>query len=558
MIRRLKILLIALYSDKYPSIGESHGTSVIAGEIVSKLSRYTFDYFEVIDMVIIDDKSIDNIKKLIYLNKPNIIGFSVNYGTYDILKEIFVDCNDYFEVVKPLVLFGGAISTYIPEELINNIYENAILVIGEGDETCPMVIDSWVNNKSFDNIPNLAYKNFDKIIYTSRKLVSVNDLSVPYRKHISILGDTKAQFYTESSRGCSWASCTFCLRGLTDVKGRKDEYRRFNIDRVTSDINELSKLGINVITFADEDFLGGNINENELFVDQLNYFIKSKSLKLTFDASLTVNSIYSIKNSEDDQHRIMVLLKNLKDLGLRKIFLGIESGSNTQLKRFAKGHSKEEILKAIDILKRLNYDLEIGFIMFDPLCSLEEIYENIEFLYKNDLTQYVSFLSNELRLQINSNFLKQLKLIEQKHNVKLINDKLDFNTISYNYNYLRNEVSQLIGVVQFWNTRIRDIHYPLKNLSRYGDGGILGKYRKDILLIMKDLRNQYLLIIKDAIDEIKMNGYLIDKDKPINKLLLSVSNDLLSFSKSAPIEILSNPIFSNILKVCNNEINSNM
>ncbi len=537
-------------------MGESHGTSVVAGAVYNKLSHLPVEYFEVIDMVILENKSIDNIISEIHLKRPNIIGFSVNYGTYDVLKSIFESCKEYFYKYNPIILFGGPIATYIPHILLDNIYENAIIVVGEGDETAPMVIEALLKNESIESIPNLAFKKGNAQVTTIRQLVSVNKLTLPYRKHINEAIGNKVQIYVESSRGCSWAGCTFCLRGLTDVNGRKEEFRRFNIERVTSDILELSKSGIHVFTFADEDFLGGDMSVNEVFINEFEEFCSANSFNLSFDASLTVNSIFSNRYTSEKQNQIFILLNRLKKIGLRKIFLGIESGSNSQLKRYSKGHSKEEILNAINIIRSIDFELEIGFIMFDPLCSLTEIEENIDFLYENDLTQYVSFLSNELRLQINSNYLKILELYEKRLNVGIIDWNLDYNTISYSYKYVNEEVSMLIELVRFWNQRIRSIHYPLKNLSRYGDGGILGEFRNDVQTIITNLRNDYLILIKIAIQEIKRNGFISNYNKPIDRLLFDVSNVLLTFAAHVPFEIKRNPIFSKILETCKLEIES--
>ena len=553
---KLRILFVALYSDKYPAIGESHGTSVVAGSVLNKCSHLQIDYLEVIDMVILGDTNIENITETIKLKKPNIIGFSVNYGTYDILKLIIENTVEYINSFKPLILFGGPISTYIPEIIINNIYDKAIIVIGEGDETTPMLIDSWANNLPFKQIPNVCYKNDGTFIYTIRKLVEIENLSLPYRGHILAIKESKAQIYVESSRGCSWAACTFCLRGLTDVKGKKTEYRRFNIERLTSDILNLNTHGIRVFTMADEDFLGGNIKDNHIFVNKFEEFCVKNSLRLSFDASLTVNSIFSDKFSQIELTEIKYQLIKLKKIGLRKIFLGIESGSDSQLKRYVKGHSSYEILEAIKIIQDVGFDLELGFIMFDPLCTLDEIDENIDFLYNNDLTKYVSFLSNELRLQVKANYINVLEVYENRHKTTIYDRKIDYNTISHTYEYADKNINKLLNTIQFWNSRIRGIHYPLKNLSRYGEGGILGKYRNEVVNIIINLRNDYILLIKKEISIIKQGNVNHDTKKSISELLYNSSKRFIELSEKVPNEILDNEIFNKILKTCKEEINS--
>jgi len=75
------------------------------------------------------------------------------------------------------------------------------------------------------------------------------------------------------------------------------------------------------------------------------------------------------------------VVSRLMDAGLYSVFVGIESGSQTRLTAYRKG-TVEQNIRALDVLDRLGIlaKSEIGFIMFDPSGSLEEIEENLAFL----------------------------------------------------------------------------------------------------------------------------------------------------------------------------------
>jgi radical SAM superfamily enzyme YgiQ (UPF0313 family) len=549
----LRILFVVLYSEKYPSIGESHGASVVAGAILDKCSDLPINYMQVIDMVAFSDKNVEQITQIIKQHNPNVICISVNYGTYDALKEFITSIEFYLDKIQPLILLGGPIPTYIPEVIIKEIYEKAIITIGEGDDAAPMLIRSWFQNLSFKSIPNLCFSVNGKVHYNQRKLVLDKFMSLPYRKHIDEIFNNKGQIYVESSRGCSWSSCSFCLRGLTDLNGRKNEFRRFNNDRLFEDILALSEKKIHVFTFSDEDFLGGELVENSNFIVALEQFCLSKKIDLSFDISLTVHSIFSNK-SNDEFDIVKNQLKKLKSIGLRKVFIGIESGSDSQLKRLGKGHSSFEALTSINAIKELNINLELGFIMFDPLCSLREIKENIDFLYNNDLVRHASFISNELRLQINVPYIKLLKIEEKTHKKELYNRMIDYNTISHTYDYLYDDVSSLICIVRKWNDRIRSIHYPLKNISRYGEGGILGIYRDKVFQIVINLRKNFFQLLKDIIADIEAKKSVSYEEIGIDTVLLRTSNNFIELYKEFPKDIASHLILENVLKVCLSEV----
>ncbi len=74
------------------------------------------------------------------------------------------------------------------------------------------------------------------------------------------------------------------------------------------------------------------------------------------------------------------LFKLLKESGLKRVLLGIESGSQTMLDRFNKGTTVEENIKALEILSKLDIYVSPGFIMLDDRTTLEELQENISFV----------------------------------------------------------------------------------------------------------------------------------------------------------------------------------
>jgi radical SAM superfamily enzyme YgiQ (UPF0313 family) len=94
----------------------------------------------------------------------------------------------------------------------------------------------------------------------------------------------------------------------------------------------------------------------------------SRGLKINFSIQCRADDV------EED------LFSYLKEAGLRRVFIGIESGVQEVLDRLKKGVTIAENLEALGILKRLGLNMAIGFIMFDPDTKLEDIMDNIAFL----------------------------------------------------------------------------------------------------------------------------------------------------------------------------------
>lgn len=173
-------------------------------------------------------------------------------------------------------------------------------------------------------IPNVLHLDAatGEEVHGPRRLVHLDGHGPPYRRHIPAIRRMGGQIFVETSRGCSWAACTFCLRGLTDVSGRSGEYRRRDPASVVRDIAALRTAGVTQVTFADEDFLGESLDNAEKFVLGLEGLRKHP---MEFGASCTVHSVCNRRDDEKTARRRLHLLERLVETGLTRVFLGVES-----------------------------------------------------------------------------------------------------------------------------------------------------------------------------------------------------------------------------------------
>lgn len=77
----LSVLLINLFSEKYPAIGESHGLSVVAGAVRNRLGDRIAKLF-VVDMVAHGEPGFGRALRIIRDEGINVVGIGVAYGTY--------------------------------------------------------------------------------------------------------------------------------------------------------------------------------------------------------------------------------------------------------------------------------------------------------------------------------------------------------------------------------------------------------------------------------------------------------------------------------------------
>jgi radical SAM superfamily enzyme YgiQ (UPF0313 family) len=274
------------------------------------------------------------------------------------------------------------------------------------------------------------------------------------------------------------------------VAGTKSEFRRFSPLRIVADLKTLANRGASSVTFSDEDFLGGSVDGTLPLLAALEVAQTATDVPLRFDASVTVSSLASPKDGPAAAEAKLALFERFRKCGLRKIFLGIESGSASQLKRYAKGHTPEHITKAVRLLEASGVSIELGWILFDPLCTRDEVIENLEFLLNHNLAKYTSYIFNELRLQPGTPYFRLLETFYKRTGKKLWSNELDPDTLSHPYVYSEPDTSAIVHAVQMWTSKLRPLQYPLKSLSRYGSEGGLGSAVAAGRALLESLRSE--------------------------------------------------------------------
>lgn len=492
----LRVAFVSLYSHKYPSIGESHGLSIVAG-VAAELKNPLNLALKVLDLVEYGTEGDDLIVSLVRDYRPRVLAFALNYGTFSVFKRI------YPKVCSVLprdatVIVGGPLATYLYEQLLTNISASIIVIRGEAEEATRALLARERNPVPLRSIPSIAYVNdLGAVEVTNRKLIALKEQPRPYREHLPGILAMGGQVFVEASRGCSWSACTFCLRGLTDVRGMAHEYRTREPDWVVSELRYLKSQGVEQVTFADEDFLGSDMQRAEALATAL---LEARDEIPKFDASLTVHSVYSRRDSRNQREDRKAILAILASAGLVKGFLGIESCSPSQLKRYAKGHTREESAEAANALRDLGIRVEIGVILFDPLCTLVEIADSLTFMRNNRLASVASGISSELRLQANTGYLRLLEHYEERHHRRLHSAEMDLDTLSYPYEFASEGSQILFSRVQAWNQKLHPLYYPAKSLSRFGTHGALGDEVKSLRLSVAEFRDSTCDAIVSWID----------------------------------------------------------
>jgi len=360
-----------------------------------------------------------NFRRVLSDLEPDIIALSTKIGSIARIKEIVSFLRPDPTQTSPLVILGGTLSTLEPENLARR-FKGTICVVGEGEEAIvgitKLCLESGFPNRRLNlskfidaNIPNIVLSNNEKILKTHRSTISnLNTLPLPKRVLTPDILKSEGLIRAEASRGCPWNKCTFCM---INWKYASQQWRPFDIGRIVCEAEHLSGLGASLIYYTDEEFVGINrqriINLCRAIVEAKKNGTLSKQMR--FYASTSVRSLLGM-NQGNTLSDPLPMLNAMKAAGFLGLFVGIESGSDSQLDRFDKGATSNQNLAVIRAVRKAGLECDIGFIMFDPNTTIYELEENLKFLRIAGLWTHDSRFSKRLRVVPHSRIYETLNM----------------------------------------------------------------------------------------------------------------------------------------------------
>ncbi|MFH0920071.1 MAG: radical SAM protein [Fibrobacterota bacterium] len=291
------------------------------------------------------------------LREPfDLIGFSVM--TTQLEDALFLARAVKAVRPKTRVIFGGPHPTVLPEQTLADTAVDA-LVIGEGERT---LIDIVKNNGEADGVPGTAFRRAGAVTRAPEREweADLDNLAFPALDLFPMQEYVKNWFQLDAvspglrgtnllaSRGCPYA-CSYCQPTLNKLFGKK--IRRRSPANIVEELRLLkARFGINAFLFADDTF---NIDRVWLkrFCDEL----AAAQLGLVWGCNIRAN----LARPDD--------LAMMREAGLRKVLLGIESASERVLDEvYQKGITLEQVREAVDTAKTLGLRVQGYFMLGAP------------------------------------------------------------------------------------------------------------------------------------------------------------------------------------------------
>lgn len=288
------------------------------------------------------------------------------------------EAREVFSFIKTLksnnpdihINIGGIYPSFNYKEILLMFPSIDSISIGEGEETFIELTRHIIKGTDWHNVDGIAYaENINIKKNKIRPLINdLDDLPFPERYALKQQMNDKKIASMITSRGC-YARCSFCsVVPFYSKFGKKLRFR--SSESVIQEIELLyNRFGIRNIFFNDANFILGK---------GIGYKRTSEICNAILKRNLDLHFVIQCRSNDIDKE----LFSLLKRAGLRGVFLGIESGSQTMLDRYKKDITVEQNLEAIKILEKLNLSVVVGFIPFDYRVTFNELYENMIFMDK--------------------------------------------------------------------------------------------------------------------------------------------------------------------------------
>lgn len=304
---------------------------------------------------------------------PTLIGLSVmSEGALAGTMEI---CDGLRRWAAPNahVTVGGHFATFNTEYLLRMAPEIDSAVLFEGENVISELARHVVGKTGDWRLtPGIAYLSDGpgsglRRTAPAPPLLDLDDLPPPARDLLPKAIQLGLSPAVLSSRGCS-GRCSFCTIHSFMRHSSGTAWRGRSGENVLAEIRMLTEnFRVGEIGFLDDDYIGTRNAGRTRAADIAERILRAK-----------LDIIYNIECRPDMIERD--LFAKLRDSGLRSVFVGVESVSANAIRVFNKGTSRDVACRAMDTLADLGLDADVGFILYHPYATLEEIREGYAFL----------------------------------------------------------------------------------------------------------------------------------------------------------------------------------
>ncbi len=272
--------------------------------------------------------------------------------------------------VRGHITIGGHFATFEYENILRDFPAIDSVVRHEGERTLAELCGRVWDGVSPAGIAGTVVREDGRIVDGGkRRLPRLDELPFPDRRGHPhrVLGVPVAPLV--GSRGC-YGDCSFCCIYAYSENADGARYRRRSPESIAGEMRrEHEERGIRLFVFNDDNFIVPSLRQNLERCARLQALLHAAGLD---DIALVV------KCRPTDVHPELFTL--LKEMGLIRAYVGIETNSGEGIVSLNRRVSSEDNRRALEVLHALDVYASFNVLIFDPEATLAGVAANLDFM----------------------------------------------------------------------------------------------------------------------------------------------------------------------------------
>ena len=271
-----------------------------------------------------------------------------------------------------LIVAGGHYASCAAADLLEYHPELDIIVIHEGEQTLLEIVAAALNLKDgLPNIPGIAYREDDEIRFTPKRrtLDDLDTLPFPERRGRTYTIAGVPTSFLMGSRGC-YENCAYCCIVTLHHLAPGKRFRQRKAELIADEMVELYReRGTRQFVFHDDNFLVPSVPINMARIEAFDKAFKSRGME---DIALLIKCRPADANRE--------VFSRLKEMGLIRVFMGIESATEMGLLTLERRQTVEQSIRALEICGELDISAQFTIMTFNPDANLNTLRSDVAFM----------------------------------------------------------------------------------------------------------------------------------------------------------------------------------
>jgi anaerobic magnesium-protoporphyrin IX monomethyl ester cyclase len=317
------------------------------------------------------DRSTDTDRVLAAADGADLVGLSMSF---QVRAREFLALARALKAARPQlgIVAGGHYASCAAQDLLAHHPEIDLVVLHEGERTLVELADlGTLASERLATIAGIVYRAGTEIRTTTPRAMvqDLDTLPLPDRS-----GRVRTQAgvpvaYLLGSRGCI-GSCTYCCITTLHRLAPGKCFRRRSPERIADEMAMLYReRGIRQFVFHDDNFLVPSPARNHQRFTALAQALHDRDVR-------DIGLVIKCRPQDADES----VLRRLRDMGLLRIFFGVETGNAVGLRCLNRQHTVPDSERILDLCRSLGISAQFTIMVFHPEATIATVRDDIAFM----------------------------------------------------------------------------------------------------------------------------------------------------------------------------------